>query len=97
MTIEICHVCDLPIVWAETSNRDDDEVCRRYKPYCTNRHNAVDWRARALRAESQLVAMTAARDEACDLAEDGSAYAGEYFREKWQCAESIAALRKVGR
>lgn len=46
--------------------------------------------------QRQLAAMTAARDEACDLADEGWAYAGDYFRDKWQATPQIEALRQVG-
>jgi hypothetical protein len=47
----ICTRCDLPVEYSETSDKDDDEVCRRYKPYCRNDDHAVDWRARAREME----------------------------------------------
>ena len=47
-------------------------------------------------AEMEIAEMTAARDEACNLADEGWAYAGDYFRDKWQATPQIEALRKVG-
>ena len=48
MSIEnwICMSCDLPVSYDENDSRDD--VGRRYKPYCTNKHEHVDWRAVAI-------------------------------------------------
>lgn len=53
----VCMTCDKPISFSEDG--DDDEVCRRYKPYCRNRDNAVDWRARALTARQEAEALRA--------------------------------------
>jgi hypothetical protein len=33
--------------------------------------------------------------EAIQLADEGWAYAGEYFRDKWDCESRIAELRKL--
>jgi hypothetical protein len=34
--------------------------------------------------------------EACDLADEGWAYAGDYFRDKWRCEERLSTLRNTG-
>jgi len=49
--------CDRPVCYDEDrENIDDDLECLRTKPYCTNKGNAVDWRARCLAAEARLTA-----------------------------------------
>lgn len=53
----ICKSCDLPVTYSEDDERDDDEVCRRIKPFCLNTDNKVDWRDRALRAERWIAAV----------------------------------------
>jgi len=45
---------------------------------------------------ASLAATKSALKEACDLAEEGWAYAGEYFQQKWDCAGKIAELRAIG-
>lgn len=44
-------------------------------------------------AEMRCALATQALQQAIDLAEEGWAYASDYFREKWACPERLAELR----
>lgn len=49
----------------------------------------------ALRAVANAKAARAALSDALDLAEEGWAYADEYYRKKWDYEERLAELRKA--
>lgn len=76
---------------SEARYRDDrDEAIRM-------RHHAIEARVaavkRAKRAEAEVTRLRAALADACELAEEGWSYAGDYFRDKWGYAERMAAAR----
>jgi len=64
---------------------------------CNITVSADDMLARAISERDAELAETAklrdALSESVDLAEEGWAYAPEYFRNKWRCKERIAKLR----
>jgi predicted metal-dependent phosphoesterase TrpH len=51
------------------------------------------WRAARDAAVAERDSARAVALEACDLAEEGWAYAGEYFRDKWDAGGRLANLR----
>lgn len=79
-----CEACDKPIVYSEDG--DDDEVCRRYKPYCLNHDNRVDWRKRALEARAEAERMRPVYEAALSFPDS---YGGRLVKPPgdWACKE----------
>jgi hypothetical protein len=67
-----------------------------YPPHGPDATFIAESRALLPEALDEIDRLRALLVEACDLAAEGWAYAGDYFRDKWRVDERLSTLRSTG-